>query len=83
LDEGEITLPLLVEALERGNLRVFRAWGEKPDVSTPIPRYDLLDLGAYLEMSVQFSRGCPFQCEFCDIIVLYGRKPRTKTPANG
>lgn len=49
LDEGEITLPLLVEALERGETRgVFSAEGEKPDVtSTPIPRYDLLDLGAY------------------------------------
>jgi len=82
LDEGEITLPLLVAALERGETSgTFSAWGEKPDVShTPVPRYDLLDLDAYLEMSVQFSRGCPFQCEFCDIIVLYGRKPRTKTP---
>lgn len=83
LDEGEITLPLLVEALERGETSgVLRANGEKPDVtSTPIPRFDLLDLRAYNDMSVQFSRGCPFQCEFCDIIVLYGRKPRTKTPA--
>lgn len=83
LDEGEITLPLFVEALERGETSgVFRADGEKPDVTTtPIPRYDLLDLSAYSDMSVQFSRGCPFQCEFCDIIVLYGRKPRTKTPA--
>jgi radical SAM superfamily enzyme YgiQ (UPF0313 family) len=72
----------LVEALERGETSgVFRSNGEKPDVSnTPIPRYDLLDLTAYSDMSVQFSRGCPFQCEFCDIIVLYGRKPRTKTP---
>ncbi|MEW6496740.1 MAG: B12-binding domain-containing radical SAM protein, partial [Cyanobacteriota bacterium] len=75
--------PLFVEAIERGETSgVFRANGEKPDVtSTPIPRYDLLDLNAYSDMSVQFSRGCPFQCEFCDIIVLYGRKPRTKTPA--
>jgi radical SAM superfamily enzyme YgiQ (UPF0313 family) len=83
LDEGEITLPLLVEALERGETSgVFRANGEKPDVTTtPIPRFDLLDLDAYSDMSVQFSRGCPYQCEFCDIIVLYGRKPRTKTPA--
>jgi radical SAM superfamily enzyme YgiQ (UPF0313 family) len=82
LDEGEITLPLFIEALERGDAKgEFRANGEKPDVSqTPIPRYDLLDLRAYHNMSVQFSRGCPFQCEFCDIIVLYGRKPRTKTP---
>lgn len=83
LDEGEITLPLFVEALERGETSgIFRANGEKPDVTTtPIPRYDLLNLKAYSDMSVQFSRGCPFQCEFCDIIVLYGRKPRTKTPA--
>lgn len=83
LDEGEITLPLLVEALERGETSgIFRANGEKPDITTtPIPRFDLLDLTAYSDMSVQFSRGCPYQCEFCDIIVLYGRKPRTKTPA--
>ncbi|MBD2459953.1 B12-binding domain-containing radical SAM protein [Oscillatoria sp. FACHB-1407] len=83
LDEGEITLPMLVEALERGETSgIFRANGEKPDVTTtPIPRFDLLDLSAYSDMSVQFSRGCPYQCEFCDIIVLYGRKPRTKTPA--
>ncbi len=83
LDEGEITLPLFVEAIENGETSgIFRANGEKPSVATtPIPRYDLLDLKAYSDMSVQFSRGCPFQCEFCDIIVLYGRKPRTKTPA--
>ncbi|HCF29079.1 MAG TPA: B12-binding domain-containing radical SAM protein, partial [Cyanobacteria bacterium UBA11049] len=83
LDEGEITLPMLVEALERGETSgTFTANGAKPDVSqTPIPRFDLLDLNAYSDMAVQFSRGCPFQCEFCDIIVLYGRKPRTKTPA--
>lgn len=82
LDEGEITLPLFVEAMQRGDAQgIFRADGEKPDVtSTPVPRFDLLQLDAYDSMSVQFSRGCPFQCEFCDIIVLYGRKPRTKTP---
>ncbi len=82
LDEGEITLPLFVEAIERGDPSgKFTANGEKPDVtSTPIPRYELLEMDAYDSMSVQFSRGCPFQCEFCDIIVLYGRKPRTKSP---
>lgn len=81
LDEGEITLPMFVEAIQAGvSQGVFRA-DEKPDVTeTPIPRFDLLELDAYDSMSVQFSRGCPFQCEFCDIIVLYGRKPRTKTP---
>ena len=82
LDEGEITLPMFVEAVQKGEKSgVFRAT-EKPDVTgTPIPRFDLLESDAYDMMSVQFSRGCPFQCEFCDIIVLYGRKPRTKTPA--
>jgi radical SAM superfamily enzyme YgiQ (UPF0313 family) len=83
LDEGEITLPMFVEAVENGEAKgIFRAPnGEKPDVtSTPIPRFDLLNFDAYSEMAVQFSRGCPFQCEFCDIIVLYGRKPRTKSP---
>ena len=82
LDEGEITLPMFVKAIEEGKTHgIFRAT-EKPAVTeTPIPRYDLLELSAYDNMSIQFSRGCPFQCEFCDIIILYGRKPRTKTPA--
>ncbi|MEM7771002.1 MAG: DUF4070 domain-containing protein [Cyanobacteria bacterium P01_A01_bin.37] len=82
LDEGEITLPMFVEALEQGETSgEFTANGEKPSVTdTPVPRYDLLERDAYDSMSIQFSRGCPFQCEFCDIIVLYGRKPRTKTP---
>jgi radical SAM superfamily enzyme YgiQ (UPF0313 family) len=82
LDEGEITLPMFVEAIAQGNISgTFRSNDEKPDVTTtPIPRYDLLEFDAYDSMSIQFSRGCPFQCEFCDIIVLYGRKPRTKSP---
>lgn len=82
LDEGEVTLPMFVEAIAQGDQTgIFRSGGEKPDVTTtPIPRFDLLEFDAYSEMAVQFSRGCPFQCEFCDIIVLYGRKPRTKTP---
>ena len=83
LDEGEITLQMFIEAIESGaSSGRFSSNGEKPDVTgTPIPRFDLLELDAYDSMSVQFSRGCPFQCEFCDIIVLYGRKPRTKDPA--
>ncbi|WP_310481153.1 B12-binding domain-containing radical SAM protein [Chamaesiphon sp. VAR_48_metabat_403] len=82
LDEGECTIPLFLAALERGECSgIFRS-AQKPDLTqTPIPRFDLLDVDAYLAMTVQFSRGCPFQCEFCDIINLYGRKPRTKTPA--
>jgi radical SAM superfamily enzyme YgiQ (UPF0313 family) len=81
LDEGEITLPMFQEALKQGETSGTFRTTEKPDVTqTPIPRYDLLEFNAYDSMSVQFSRGCPFTCEFCDIIVLYGRKPRTKTP---
>lgn len=81
LDEGEITIPMFLAALERGEpTGIFRA-SEKPDVTqTPLPRFDLLNLDAYLLFTLQFSRGCPFQCEFCDIINLFGRKPRTKTP---
>ncbi len=83
LDEGEITIPPFLEALARGETSgTFRSNGQMPDMTlSPLPRFDLLDLGDYMVMSVQFSRGCPFLCEFCDIITLYGRRPRTKTPA--
>src|SRR5208337_303627 len=67
--------------LEEGTARRHYEVPEKPDVTkTPLPRFDLLNLASYASMSIQFSRGCPFQCEFCDIIKLYGRKPRTKHP---
>jgi len=82
LDEGEITIPLFLDALARGEQKGrFTASGERPAMDdTPIPRFDLLERQHYNMMPVQFSRGCPYQCEFCDIIVLYGRKPRTKSP---
>ena len=81
LDEGEMTVPQFLEALSQGETHgIFRS-PEKPDVTqSPMPRFDLLQQDAYLMMAIQFSRGCPFNCEFCDIISLYGRKPRTKTP---
>jgi len=82
LDEGEVTIPHFLDALAWGETRgCFRSGGIRADVScSPVPRFDLLDRSAYNVMAVQFSRGCPFQCEFCDIIVLYGRRPRTKEP---
>ncbi len=82
LDEGELTVPQFLAAIARSESQgVFRA-AEKPDVSlSPLPRFDLLQRDAYFMMAIQFSRGCPFNCEFCDIITLYGRKPRTKEPA--
>jgi len=67
--------------LERGSAKRLYVITDKPDVSkTPLPRFDLLKIDKYASMAVQFSRGCPFQCEFCDIITIYGRKPRTKRP---
>jgi radical SAM superfamily enzyme YgiQ (UPF0313 family) len=67
--------------MESGTAKRLYKITDKPDVThTPIPRFDLLKLKNYATMAIQFSRGCPFQCEFCDIIVLYGRKPRTKLP---
>jgi len=81
LDEGEETIPLFLAALARGEQRGIHRAAQRADVSrSPVPRFDLLERDAYHLMTVQFSRGCPFQCEFCDIIVLYGRKPRTKEP---
>ena len=81
LDEAECTLPEFLRDWERGQARpVYRAEG-KPDLDlTPLPRFDLVDVNLYESMPLQFSRGCPFDCEFCDIIELFGRKPRTKDP---
>ena len=68
--------------LERGSAQRLYDIKDKPDISkTPLPRFDLLKIENYASMAVQFSRGCPFQCEFCDIITIYGRKPRTKRPS--
>lgn len=79
LDEAEATLPPFLADLERGcPERVYRA-GAYPDVTqSPTPRWDLLDLSAYHSMSVQFSRGCPYDCEFCNVTALFGRAPRVK-----
>jgi radical SAM superfamily enzyme YgiQ (UPF0313 family) len=80
--EPDEVFPEIAADLERGSAKRLYVVNEKPDVSkTPPPRFDLLQLGKYASMGVQFSRGCPFQCEFCDIITIYGRKPRTKRPA--
>ncbi|EJW10248.1 putative methyltransferase [Rhodovulum sp. PH10] len=81
LGEAEEVIADFVAAWKRGERAgVFEAEKFKADVTrTPAPRYDLLRLEHYLFVGVQFSRGCPFTCEFCDIIELYGRTPRTKT----
>jgi radical SAM superfamily enzyme YgiQ (UPF0313 family) len=80
LNEAEITLPLFLEDLKNGNPKPVYISNEFPDVSsTPIPLFELLDMKKYASMSVQYSRGCPYDCEFCSITMLNGRKPRTKS----
>jgi radical SAM superfamily enzyme YgiQ (UPF0313 family) len=79
--EGENTMPLLLEAMRHGKAGIIENNGEKPDLSTsPVPRFDLLRLTDYASFTIQTSRGCPFDCEFCDVVNLFGRKPRYKTP---
>ena len=80
--EAEDVFAGIAQALEDGTaLSMYRVL-DKPDISnSPIPRFDLLRREKYSSMPVQFSRGCPFQCDFCDIITIYGRTPRTKSSA--
>jgi radical SAM superfamily enzyme YgiQ (UPF0313 family) len=81
LGEAECSLAPFLADLARGASSGTYAPAEKPEMTnSPIPRFDLLELKNYLMIGVQFSRGCPFDCEFCDIVELYGRNPRTKTP---
>ncbi len=82
LNEAEVTLPLFLADLEKGcPLHVYRS-DEKADVhKTPIPLFSLVNLKKYAQVTIQYCRGCPFDCEFCDIVVMDGHKPRTKTRA--
>ena len=80
--EAEEVFAGIARELELGRAQAVYRVADKPDMSqSPIPRFDLLRRNMYTSMPVQFSRGCPFQCEFCDIITIYGRKPRMKSPA--
>src|SRR5687767_10625973 len=80
IGEAETTLPEFVADLESGNTkRTYKAVDRPPLSLTPIPEFKIADLNQYSSMSVQYSRGCPFNCEFCDIIEIYGRVPRTKS----
>jgi len=79
LNEAEITLPLFLADLERGRARRIYTTTEFPDIQkTPAPLWELVDLKRYAGMCIQFSRGCPFNCEFCNVTALFGHKPRTK-----
>jgi radical SAM superfamily enzyme YgiQ (UPF0313 family) len=83
IGEAEGIIDQFIAAWDAGAREgVFEAEKFQADVTkSPVPRFDLLNFDAYLHIGVQFSRGCPFTCEFCDIIELYGRVPRTKTSA--
>src|SRR6059058_3133752 len=80
LGEAETTLPQFIDDLARGEARRSYQATERPPLSaTPMAHFHLADLKRYSAMSVQYSRGCPISCEFCDIIEIYGRVPRTKS----
>ena len=80
IGEAENTLPQFIEDLKHGRAAKLYKSSERPDLSTtPPPDYSLVNLKRYSAMSVQYSRGCPFDCEFCDIIEVFGRVPRTKS----
>jgi len=80
LNEAEITLPHFLEDLNEGKPKHKYTCEDWADIAaTPLPNWDLVSMNNYTSMNLQYSRGCPFDCDFCDITVLYGRKPRTKT----
>ena len=79
LGEAEVTLAPFLADLEKGKAKHIYTSTERPDISkTPIPLWSLINMKKYSSMNIQYSRGCPFNCDFCDIIILNGHKPRTK-----
>ena len=80
LNEAEITLPLFLADLAKGEPERIYTTDEFPDIQqTPPPMWKLADLSRYATMCIQFSRGCPFNCDFCNVTALFGHRPRTKT----
>lgn len=81
LDEGEVTLPLFIDDLKNGAPKRIYTSEVKPDIKlSPLPLWELVKFKNYSKMPLQTSRGCPFDCEFCDIVKLNGKIPRTKAP---
>jgi len=78
--EAEDILPILIKDLNNDNLQIYYTTQNQPDISkTPIPLWELIDLTKYATIPIQYSRGCPYDCEFCDVIVMNGRKQRHKS----
>ena len=81
LDEAEETLPAFLADLKNGCPKQLYRAKEYPDIRrSPVPLWGLIDTRRYASLNIQYSRGCPFNCEFCNITALLGRTPRTKTP---
>jgi radical SAM superfamily enzyme YgiQ (UPF0313 family) len=82
LNEAELTLPPFLRDLEQGRAQRLYASAEYPDIQqTPIPLWAMVNLKDYDTVSIQFSRGCPYNCDFCNVTALLGHRPRTKTAA--
>lgn len=80
LNEAELTLPPFLADLEQGKARHMYETSEFCDIRrTPAPLWELMDFKQYASMSIQFSRGCPFNCDFCNVTALFGHRPRIKT----
>jgi len=80
LGEAEVTLPQFIKDVAKGSPRRIYLSKARPDIwETPVPQWSLINQKQYSSMSLQYSRGCPFNCEFCDIIILNGNRPRTKS----
>jgi len=80
LNEGEVTIPLFLEDLAQERAKNVYVTSEFPDIQkTPVPLWELVDMDQYESMGIQFSRGCPYDCEFCGVTTLFGHRFRTKT----
>lgn len=82
LKEAEITLPTFLQDLEKDGAEPFYTTRQRPDLTTtPIPQWNLINMKKYALMGIQYSRGCPFNCDFCDVTRLFGHVLRTKSKA--
>ncbi|HEY3379455.1 MAG TPA: cobalamin-dependent protein, partial [Armatimonadota bacterium] len=82
LNEAELTLPRFLHDFAQGQAQHLYTTEQRADLrATPVPRWELIDARQYAAMNIQFTRGCPFDCEFCNITTLFGRVPRVKDTA--